>query len=146
MDYTEGRLGRVFLARIDHEEDLLIEMEDLAKNENITSAFFFVLGATGGADVVTGPKKKSLPPDISWNQFDDAKELLGVGTIFWESGRPKVHLHAAAGSDSGIIIGCFRKYIEVFMVIEVMIFEIEGIMAERVFDKDIGFSPVRFYK
>jgi predicted DNA-binding protein with PD1-like motif len=72
MDYTQGKLGRVFVARVDHEEDLLSELEDLAVNENIRSAFFFLLGATGGASVVTGPKEKCIPPEVTRTQVDNA--------------------------------------------------------------------------
>ncbi|MCL7476505.1 MAG: DUF296 domain-containing protein [ANME-2 cluster archaeon] len=146
MDYTQGTMGRVFVARMDQEEDLLSELEDLALNENIRSAFFFIIGATGGAKVVTGPKQKSLPPEVTSKQFDDAKEILGVGNIFWENGKPKVHLHASAASNNEIIMGCFREFTEVFMVMEVVILEIEGIMSERLHDQTIGFSPIRFFK
>jgi predicted DNA-binding protein with PD1-like motif len=59
MDYTQGKLGRVFVARIDHEEDLLFELEDLAVNENIRSAFFYLLGATQ----LWEPKKQPMPFD-----------------------------------------------------------------------------------
>ena len=145
MDYTQGNMGRVFVARIDHGEDLLSELEDLAVNEDIKSAFFFMLGATGGAHVVTGPKHKSLPPEVTSRRFEDAKELLGLGDIFWEDDKPKIHLHASACSGSEIIMGCFREFTEVFMVMEIVIFEVEGIKAERIRDKDIGFSPVRFF-
>ena len=146
MDYTKGNMGRVFVARLDHEEDLLSELNDLVRNEDIKSGFFFILGATGGALVVTGPKKKSVPPEINRSRFDDAKELLGMGSIFWESDAPKIHLHAAAGSNSGFVMGCFREYTEVFMVIEVVILEIEGITAERIPDKKMGFSPIHFFR
>jgi predicted DNA-binding protein with PD1-like motif len=146
MDYTQGKMGRVFVARIDHKEDLLSELQDLAVNEDIKSAFFSLLGATGGAKMVTGPKQKSLPPDVNIRQFDDAKEVLGIGNIFWEDGKPKIHLHASVSSSNETLMGCFREFTEVFMVIEVMIFEIEGIMAERIHDPDIGFSPVRFFQ
>ena len=145
MDYTQGKLGRVFVARIDHEEDLLHELEDLAVNENISSAFFFLLGATGGASVVTGPKEKRIPPEVTRTQVEKASEIMGVGNIFLEEGRPRIHIHASAASGSDTVMGCFREFTEVFMVIEVVIFEIEGIAAERVFDKDIGFSLMRFY-
>jgi len=146
MDYTQGRLGRVFVARIDHEEDLLSELEDLAVNEDIRSAFFFLLGATGGASVVTGPKEKCIPPEITRTHLGNASEIMGLGNIFWEEGKPKIHIHASACSGSNIVMGCFREFTEVFMVIEIVIFEIEDIVAERVFDKDIGFSPMRFYR
>ncbi|MCG7849356.1 MAG: DUF296 domain-containing protein [ANME-2 cluster archaeon] len=145
MDYTQGTIGRVFVARIDHEEDLLSELEDLAVNEDIRSAFFYLLGATGGAKIVTGPKQKTIPPDVNIKQFDDAKEILGIGNIFWEVGKPKIHLHASASSSNECLMGCFREFTEVFMVVEVVIFEIEGIMAERIRDSDMGFSPVRFF-
>ena len=146
MDYTQGTIGRVFVARIDHEEDLLAELEDLAVNEDINSAFFYLLGATGGAKIVIGPKQKSIPPDVNIKQFDDAKEVLGIGNIFWEDGKPKIHLHASASSSNECLMGCFREFTEVFMVVEVVIFEIEGIMAERIRDSDLGFSPVRFFQ
>ncbi|TFH41699.1 MAG: DUF296 domain-containing protein [ANME-2 cluster archaeon] len=146
MDYTEGKMGRVFIVRVDHDEDILIELQDLAKNENIKSAFFYMLGAAGSADVVTGPKEKSLPPDVDMTSFDDARELLGTGNIFLQDGSPKIHLHAAAGNRNGMIMGCLRNHTEVFMVMEIVIFEITGITAERVYDKDIGFSPLRFYQ
>ena len=146
MDYTQGKIGRVFVARIDHEEDLLSELEDLAVNEGIRSAFFHLLGATGGAKIILGPKQKILPPDVEIKQFDDAKEVLGIGNIFWEDGKPKIHLHASVSSSNECLMGCFREFTEVFMVVEVVIFEIEGIMAERIRDSDMGFSPVRFFR
>ena len=146
MDYTEGKMGRVFIVRVDHDEDVLIELQDLAENENIKSAFFYMLGAAGSADVVTGPKEKCLPPEVNMTSFHDARELLGAGNIFFEDGKPKVHVHAAAGNKNDIVMGCLRNHIEVFMVMEIVIFEITGITAERVYDKDIGFSPLRFYQ
>lgn len=146
MDYTQGKLGRVFVARIDHEEDLLVELEKMAVNENIRSAFFFLLGATGGANVVTGPKEKCIPPEVTRTQIDKASEILGMGNIFWEDDKPKIHIHASACSGSDIVMGCFREFTEVFMVIEIVIFEIEGIAAKRLFDADIGFSPMKFYR
>ena len=144
MDYTQGKMGRVFVARIDHEEDLLHELEELVVNEDIRSAFFFLLGATGGASVVTGPKEKCIPPEVTRTQVDNASEIMGVGNIFWEGDKPKIHVHASACNGSDIVMGCFREFTEVFMVIEIVIFEIEGIAAARVFDEYIGFSPIKF--
>jgi predicted DNA-binding protein with PD1-like motif len=146
MDYTQGKLGRVFIARIDHGEDLLFELENMAVNENISSAFFFLLGATGDANVVTGPKEKCIPPEVFRTHLENASEVLGVGNIFLENNKPKIHMHASACTGSEIVMGCFREFTEVFMVIEIVIFEIEGIAAERLFDKVIGFSPVKFYR
>lgn len=143
MDYRKGSIGRVFAVRIDHGEDVLVGLSGLALKEDIRSAFFMMLGAMGRADLVTGPKDKVVPPSIVWSKFDDAREILGAGNIFWENGAPKIHLHGAAGSSKGMTMGCIRKAAEAFMVLEVFIVEMD-IVAERVHDEKIGFSPMTF--
>ncbi len=145
MDYRKGSIGRIFMARIDHGEDLLVEMTGLANKENIRSAFFLILGAAGKAKLVTGPEEKSVPPVTVWSFFDDAREIVGAGNIFPENGAPKIHLHAVAGSSRGLTMGCIRKEAEAFMVLEVFIIETD-IVAERVVDEKIGFSPITFSK
>ena len=143
MDYRKGSIGRIFAVRIDHGEDVLGELSGLAVKEEIRSAFFIMLGAMGSADLVTGPKDKVVPPTIVWSKFDDAREILGAGDIFWENGAPKIHLHGAAGSSKGITMGCIRKAAQAFMVLEVFIVEMD-IAARRVFNEKIGFSPMTF--
>lgn len=143
MDYRKGSLGRVFIARIDHGEDLLEELSALALKEDIRSAFFILLGAVGEAQLVTGPKEKSVPPEVVWSSFDDVREVIGAGNIFRENSAPKIHLHAAAGSSKGSTMGCIRKKAESFMVLEVFILETD-IPAGRVFNEKIGFSPITF--
>ena len=98
MDYRKGSIGRIFAVRIDHGEDVLGELSGLAVKEEIRSAFFIMLGAMGSADLVTGPKDKVVPPTIVWSKFDDAREILGAGDIFWENGAPKIHLHGPPGA------------------------------------------------
>jgi hypothetical protein len=143
MDYRKGSIGRIFVVRIDHCEDLLRELNGLAVREDIRSAFFIILGAAGKAQLVTGPKEKSVPPVTVWSAFDDGREIVGVGNIFLENGVPKIHLHAVAGSSRGLTMGCIRKEAEAFMVLEVFIIETD-IKAERVVNEKIGFSPITF--
>ncbi len=143
MDYRKGSVKRIFAVRIDHGEDVIDELTRLAIKEEIGSAFFIMLGALGSAELVTGPKEKVVPPVTVWSKFNDVREIVGAGNIFMENGKPKIHLHGAAGSSSGMVIGCFRKKAEAFMVVEVFIVEM-NIEAERVFDERIGFSPIMF--
>ena len=143
MDYRKGSIERVFVARVDHGEDLLEELTKLALKENIRSAFFMVLGAAGEAKLVTGPKEKSVPPEVVWSGFDDVREIFGAGNIFMENGEPKIHLHAAAGSSKEITMGCIRKKAKAFMVLEIFIIETD-IKAERLVNEKIGFSPITF--
>jgi len=129
--------------RIDHGEDVIAELSELARKENIRSAYFIMLGAMGDAELVTGPKEKVVPPTVVWSAFEDAREILGAGSIFWENGAPKLHIHAAAANKKDIIMGCIRKKASAFMVVEVFIMEIE-IQAERIFNEHMGFSPVTY--
>jgi predicted DNA-binding protein with PD1-like motif len=145
MDYRKGSIGRVFIVRVDHGEDLLDELTGLALKEDIKSAFFMVLGAMGEAKLVTGPREKSVPPDIVWSEFNDVREVIGAGNIFMENGSPKIHLHAAAGSKEGLTMGCIRKMAEAFMVLEIFIMEVD-IKAERLFNEKIGASQITFKK
>jgi len=143
MDYRKGSIGRIFIARVDHGEDLLKELTGLAVRENIRSAFFTILGAAGRTQLVTGPKEKSVPPVTVWPPFDEVREIVGAGNISLENGAPKIHLHAVAGSSRGLTMGCIRKEAEAFMVLEVFIIETD-IKAERVINEKIGFSPITF--
>ncbi len=145
MDYRKGSIGRIFAVRIEHGEDVLAELSGLAVKEDIKSAFLIMLGAMGNADLVIGPKDKVTPPEVVWSKFNDAREIMGAGNIFWENGSPKIHLHGAAGNRSGMTMGCIRKQAEAFMVVEVFIMEMD-IEAERRYDEKIGFSPIIFLR
>ena len=143
MDYRKGSIGRIFVARVDHGEDLLKELTGLAVRENIRSAFFTILGAEGRTQLVTGPKEKSVPPITVWSSFDDVRQIVGAGNIFLENGAPEIHLHAVAGGSGGVTSGCIRKEVETFMVLEVFIIETD-INAERVVNEKFGYSPITF--
>jgi predicted DNA-binding protein with PD1-like motif len=93
MEYTKGRIGRVFTVRIDHGDDLIKELIKLAELERIESAFFTLLGALKEGKLVTGPKESIVPPEPVWSGFDDVHEILGISfsrtenrrsTCMWE--------------------------------------------------------------
>lgn len=144
MEYIKGKIGRVFTVRIDHGEDLILELIKLAELEQIESAVFMLLGALKEAKLVTGPKESITPPEPVWSGFDDVHEILGIGNIFLKDGKPKIHLHAGAGRGDNLKLGCLRGESEVFMVVEAFVFELEGISARRITDREQGFAPVSF--
>jgi predicted DNA-binding protein with PD1-like motif len=146
MEYVKGRIGRVFTVRIDHGEDLILELIKLAELEQIESAVFVLLGALKEAKLVTGPKESITPPEPIWYGFDDVHEILGIGNIFLKDGKPKIHLHAGAGRGDNLKLGCLRGESEVFMVVEAFVFELEGISARRITDREQGFAPVSFHQ
>jgi predicted DNA-binding protein with PD1-like motif len=144
MEYAKGSIGRVFTVRMEHGDDILNELEGLAKLENIRSAMCVLLGAVKEANLVVGPKENMVPPDPQWDRLRDVNEVVGVGNIFTENGFPKIHLHLAAGRGNESRVGCLRNESEVFMVVEIFIMEIEGIDATRQFDATKGFAPIVF--
>ena len=144
MEYAMGKIGRVFTVRVDHGDDLILELIKLAELEKIESAVFLLLGALKEGKLVTGPKESIRPPETVWFGFDSVHEILGIGNIFQEEGKPKIHLHTGAGREDNVKVGCLRGESEVFMVVEVFIFELEGISARRFMDEEQGFAPVCF--
>jgi uncharacterized protein len=144
MEYAKGRIGRVFTVRIDHGDDLILELIKLTELERIESAVFTLIGALKEAKLVTGPKESVTPPELVWSGFDDVHEILGIGDIFLKDGKPEIHLHAGAGRGENVKLGCLRGESEVFMVVEAFIFELEGISARRTADREHGFAPVGF--
>jgi len=140
MDYEVGSIGRVFLARIDHDEDLLDELVKLARSEEIKQAFFMLIGAVKNMQVVTGPKEDTVPPDPMWHSIAGACEILGIGNILRKDGNPSIHLHAALGKGGDVTVGCLRDSVDTYLTTEAIIFEISGIAAERVYDDMYGIA------
>ena len=144
MDYRKGTIGRVFTVRFD-EGDLFLEgLLEIITEEKITNGWFHVLGGLREADVVTGPKEPVMPPEPVWNEVRGARETMGTGSIFWDGDEPKIHLHAALGHHGDTLTACVRKGTKVYLVLEVIIFEIDGINASRPWYEKGGFNRLTF--
>jgi len=144
MDYRKGTIGRVFTVRFD-EGDLFLEgLLEIITEEKITNGWFHVLGGLREADVVTGPKEPVMPPEPVWNEVRGARETMGTGSIFWDGNEPKIHLHAAMGHHGDTLTACVRKGTKVYLVLEVVIFEIDGINASRPWYAEGGFNRLTF--
>jgi len=89
------------------------------------------MGAIKSTEMVVGPKEGVLPPDPIWKSFDDARESIGMGMIFWNKDKPKIHLHASIGRDGMTDVGCLRKETTIYLVIEAVVYEIQNIDVQR---------------
>ncbi len=144
MDYRKGSIGRVFIVRFD-EGDLFLEgLLEIITEEKITNGWFHVLGGLREADVVIGPKEPVMPPEPVWSEVRGARETIGTGSIFWDGNEPKIHLHAALGNHGETLTACVRKGTKVYLVLEVIIFEIDGIQASRPWYEEGGFNRLTF--
>ena len=93
--------------------------------------------------MVTGPKKAVIPPEPNWVAFKDGWEVLGLGTVFSNKSGPQIHIHSAMGKKNKTLTGCVRKDSKVFIVIEAVIFELEGIKAEKDIDPKTGLNMLK---
>ncbi|KJR40166.1 protein of unknown function DUF296 [Candidatus Magnetoovum chiemensis] len=138
MEYQTGRQGRVFLCKIEHGEDLLRELTELAKREKINCAVFHILGAVGQCRIVSGPEDEQLPPKPYYRNIEESHEVTGFGTIISADGEPKVHFHGVFGKKETVKMGCLRQYCETFIVLEAVVIELDGINAVRKYDPLTG--------
>jgi len=143
MQYREGRLGRIFVLRLEQGEPLNATIEAFARDHGIGGAMVMYLGgAQDGSRMVVGPEAgrgEDVVPLVY--ALSGIQEVLAVGTLFLnEGGEPALHMHAAAGREGGATVGCTRAGVEVWLVGEVVILEILGTAARRRQEPQTGFQ------
>ena len=143
MDYRVGEIGRVVVARFNGDEEVLGNLREIARKENMRAAVVYLVGGMQKGRMVVGPEKDELPPVPIWREVKESNEVLGIGTIFWEGDEPKIHLHGAFGKRDEVKVGCLREDSEAFLVLEAVMIELKGIDAVREFDQAVGLSLLK---
>lgn len=138
MEYSQGAFGRVFLIKFEDKDDLLAGLKEVASREKIKAGTIMLLGGMRSAGIVSGPKEPVIPPEPMWMNFNDGREILGTGTVFWKGDEPAIHLHGAIGRGKETSVGCIRKDSSVYFVIEAVIAEIIGVNARKVMNDKTG--------
>jgi predicted DNA-binding protein with PD1-like motif len=143
MQYDEGRLGRIFVLRLEEGDRLPDSIETFARAHSIKSGIVVYLGgADDGSRMVVGPEAnrgEAVIPII--HVLKGIQEVLALGTLFPnESGEPVLHLHAAAGREGNASVGCTRAGVDVWLVGEVVVFELLGTSGQRKKDPHTGFE------
>ena len=144
MDYRIGSIGRVLMIRLDQGDDLLENLKEIVLKETIKSAWFQILGGVRQAGVVTGPKQPVMPPEPVWRDVDEPREVVGSGSIFMDGEEPRIHLHAAMGHHGDTLTACIRKHSKVYLILEILLFELSGIDAGRPWYDEGGFNRLTF--
>jgi predicted DNA-binding protein with PD1-like motif len=143
MEFTEAKLGRIFILRLHQGECLHESIERFASQKQVQSALcFFLGGAEDKSKVVVGPKDgKALPPEPMVTLLRGVHEACGVGTIFTdEQGAPKLHMHTSFGRNNKAVTGCVRMGVDVWQIGEAIILELTGSSAKRARNKNTGFE------
>jgi predicted DNA-binding protein with PD1-like motif len=142
MKASEGKIGRVFVLRLEDGDVVPDCLEAFAAEKGIKVGHVILIGGIGGGQVVVGPRKSAeMPPDPMLLPIDGAHEVEGLGIIAPDKdGQPKLHIHASLGRAGRTLTGCLRYGAETWLVGEAIIYEITGSKARRLPDKASGFD------
>ncbi len=144
MEYRVGKVGRTIVVKLDDNDNVYECVHRIARDENIRSAMVIAVGGVRRAKVVVGPENTTGKPVPVTREFDDAREVVATGTIFWDEQGPQMHIHMGFGRKDTVLVGCPRGGAEVFCILEVVIVELEGIDAERKLNPEYGFKLLTF--
>ncbi len=140
MQYSEGNLGRIFVLRMDHGEDLIASLQKFLQEKKIESCMALFMGALCDGRAVTGPEVPVVPPVPHYEDFESAWEVFGMATVYPSSEGPMLHIHSGLGRGTRTIVGCIRERAEVYLIVEVVLLEFSGLKAERVWDEKTGLN------
>ena len=142
MKVSEGRIGRVFVIRLEDGDVVPQCIERFAREQGVSVAQVIMVGGIGGGQVVVGPRRSDrMPPEPMLLPVDGAHEVVGVGVLApGEEGRPVLHIHGALGRSGATLTGCLRPGVTTWLVGEVILCEILGTTARRIKDEASGFA------
>lgn len=142
MKASEGKMGRVFVIRLEDGDVVPDCLERFAADKGISHGHVILIGGIGGGEVVAGPRRSDeRPPDPLFLPVDGAHEVVGAGIIAPDKdGRPVLHIHASLGRAGWTLTGCLRPGVSTWLVGEAIIYEITGTNAKRLPDKHSGFD------
>jgi predicted DNA-binding protein with PD1-like motif len=126
-------------------ESVYEAVEEIARKEGVDSATVLAVGGIRKGKVVTGPESPTGKIVPHYEEFDDARELIGVGMVFLQDGAPALHFHAGIGRGDSALVGCPRAGMSVFLVLEVVIIELLGVQAARAIDEKAGLHLLRIF-
>jgi uncharacterized protein len=143
VKYSESKMGRVFVLRMEDGDTLNDTLEAFAQEHGVERALaFYVGGVADGSKIVVGPDETSTDVMVPlMHALSGSQEAFCVGTLFPdEAGNPVLHMHTASGREGGAAVGCTRAGVQTWLVGEVVMIEIVGTAAIRRFDQASGFK------
>jgi uncharacterized protein len=142
MKASEGKIGRIFVIRLEDGDKMPESIEIFAEKKGITHGQLIMIGGIGSGQIVVGPRDSNkMPPEPMLLPVDGAHEVVGVGILTpGEDGKPYLHIHAALGRSGQTMTGCLRPGVNTWIVGEIILYEILGSSAKRLKDAKTGFS------
>jgi predicted DNA-binding protein with PD1-like motif len=130
--------------RLEHGDVVHKEIEQFVREHAIRAAGLIVVGgADEGSMLVAGPERGDQAPIVPQvHTLQGVHEVSGTGTVFWdeEANVPVAHIHLACGRGGSAVTGCAREGVQVWQMMEVVLFELTDTAAARVPDPQLGFK------
>lgn len=142
MKACEGRLGRVFVIRLEDDDRLPECLERFAEEKGISTGHIILVGGIGGGEVIVGPRRsEEIPIEPISLPVDGAHEVMGVGVLAPDDkGKPRLHMHASLGRSGHTLSGDIRSGITVWLIGEAIIYEICDADVARIQNEETGFA------
>jgi predicted DNA-binding protein with PD1-like motif len=143
MRFSEAKQGRVFVLRLEDGEIVHETVEKFAIENGINAAAVIILGgADRGSRLVVGPLNgRAEKVRAMGTVLGDVHEMTGTGSIFPdEKGDPRLHMHISTGRNERSLTGCVRNGVKVWLIAEIIIFELLDSSAIRRLDSSTGFE------
>ena len=148
MKAAEGKIGRVFVIRLEDGDILPGTLEKFAEKKRIKNGFVLLVGGIGSGQIVVGPRySDEMPPDPVLLPVDGAHEVVAVGILApGEDDRIVLHIHGSLGRSGQAKTGCLRPGVSTWLVGEAIMYEIMGVNVRRIKDKESGFELLSIVK
>ena len=133
----------MFIIRLEQGEVIQEVLERFVEEKGIKAAALILVGAADkGSRIVVGPQDADARPVVPLGYtLTDVHEMTGSGTLFPdEEGHMMLHVHAAFGRDGKATMGCIRRGVVVWQILEVVMIELLGSEAVRKKDTPTGFE------
>jgi len=142
MKSAQGKLGRVFVLRLEDGDVVPECIERFAAEKGVSVGHVALLGGIGAGQVVVGPRRSDeMPPDPMLLPIDGAHEVAAVGVLAPdENGKPVLHVHGALGRSGKTTTGCLRSGVRTWLVAEAILYEILDAQVVRRKDDKSGFA------
>jgi len=141
MKACQGQMGRVFVIRLEDGDVIPECIERFAEENGVSVGQVILVGGIGDGEVVVGPQSSDeMPPQPMLLPVDGAHEVLAAGVLASdENGKPILHIHGALGRSGQTMTGCLRPGVTTWLVVEAILYEILGVKAARIMDKESNF-------
>ena len=136
--YVKFSLKDTIVGRLSHDVDILEELTDVCREQNIQSARLEAIGAVKKA--VIGYYQQDRH-EYQFKKLKQPMEIVSlIGNVSLKEGEPMVHAHINLADDKGCCYGGHLAEGTIVFACEFMLHLMEGPALQRRFDKQTGLS------